>query len=36
MGATVRPHAVDHSPMWSAPHIVVDVIVDAASAVLSP
>jgi pimeloyl-ACP methyl ester carboxylesterase len=35
MRATLRPHSVDHSPMWSAPHIVVDVIVDAAGEVLS-
>ena len=29
MGATVRAHAVDHSPMLTAPNVVVDVIVEA-------
>ena len=35
MGANLRPHSVDHSPMWSAPHIVVDLIVHAAGQELS-
>ncbi len=35
MGATVRPHAVDHSPMYSAPGPVVDVILEAARKTLS-
>jgi pimeloyl-ACP methyl ester carboxylesterase len=35
MRATLRPHSVDHSPMWSAPHIVIDVIIDAAGEALS-
>ena len=30
MGATVRPHPVDHTPMYSAPAVVVDVILEAA------
>jgi pimeloyl-ACP methyl ester carboxylesterase len=30
MGATVRPHPVDHTPMYSAPALVVDVILEAA------
>ncbi|HEX4076846.1 MAG TPA: alpha/beta hydrolase [Candidatus Acidoferrales bacterium] len=30
MGATVRPHLVDHTPMYSAPAVVVDVILEAA------
>jgi hypothetical protein len=29
MGANVRLHSVDHTPMWSAPHVVVDAIIDA-------
>jgi pimeloyl-ACP methyl ester carboxylesterase len=30
MGATMRPHRVDHTPMHTAPELVVDVIVEAA------
>jgi pimeloyl-ACP methyl ester carboxylesterase len=30
MGATVRSHSVDHTPMYTAPHVVVDVILEAA------
>jgi pimeloyl-ACP methyl ester carboxylesterase len=30
MGATVRPHPVDHTPMYSAPALVVGVILEAA------
>jgi pimeloyl-ACP methyl ester carboxylesterase len=30
MGAKIRTHAVDHSPMYTTPHIVVDVILEAA------
>jgi pimeloyl-ACP methyl ester carboxylesterase len=30
MGATIRPHRVDHSPMLSAPDVVTDVILEAA------
>jgi hypothetical protein len=29
MGATVRDHAVDHSPMLTAPDAVVDVLLEA-------
>jgi len=29
MGATVRAHAVDHSPMQTAPNVVVDVLLEA-------
>ncbi len=35
MGATVRPHPVDHTPMYSAPSVVVDVILEAARKTLS-
>jgi pimeloyl-ACP methyl ester carboxylesterase len=35
MGATVRPHPVDHTPMYSAPALVVDVILEAAGKTLS-
>lgn len=35
MGATVRSHPVDHSPMYSEPAAVVDVIVEAARETLS-
>lgn len=35
MRATIHPHAVDHTPMWSAPDVVVDVIADAARLALS-
>jgi pimeloyl-ACP methyl ester carboxylesterase len=35
MGAHVRAHKVDHSPMYSAPDAVVDVIAEAASQTLS-
>jgi pimeloyl-ACP methyl ester carboxylesterase len=36
MGATVRPHPVDHTPMYSAPGLVVDVILEAARKTLLP
>jgi pimeloyl-ACP methyl ester carboxylesterase len=35
MGATVRPHPVDHTPMYSAPALVVDAILEAARKTLS-
>ena len=35
MGATVRPHSVDHTPMYAAPALVVDVILEAARKTLS-
>jgi pimeloyl-ACP methyl ester carboxylesterase len=35
MGATVRLHPVDHTPMYSAPALVVDVIMEAARATLA-
>jgi pimeloyl-ACP methyl ester carboxylesterase len=35
MGATVRPHPVDHTPMYAAPALVVDVILEAARKSLS-
>jgi pimeloyl-ACP methyl ester carboxylesterase len=35
MGATVRPHPVDHTPMYSASALVVDVILEAAQKTLS-
>jgi pimeloyl-ACP methyl ester carboxylesterase len=35
MGAMVRPHPVDHTPMYSAPTLVVDVILEAARKTLS-
>ncbi len=35
MGATVRPHPVDHAPMYAAPALVVDVILEAARKTLS-
>jgi pimeloyl-ACP methyl ester carboxylesterase len=35
MGATVRSHPVDHTPMYSAPALVVDVILEAARKTLS-
>jgi pimeloyl-ACP methyl ester carboxylesterase len=30
MGATIRAHRVDHTPMYTAPEVVVDVILEAA------
>jgi pimeloyl-ACP methyl ester carboxylesterase len=30
MGAKIRPHAVDHTPMYADPNVVVDVILEAA------
>ena len=30
MGATIRSHSVDHTPMYTAPELVVDVILQAA------
>jgi pimeloyl-ACP methyl ester carboxylesterase len=30
MGATVRSHVVDHTPMYTAPDLVIDIIVEAA------
>jgi pimeloyl-ACP methyl ester carboxylesterase len=35
MGATVRSHRVDHTPMWSEPALVVDVVLEAAQVALS-
>jgi hypothetical protein len=35
MGATVRSHPVDHSPMYTEPDLVVDVILEAARKTLS-
>ena len=29
MAATIRSHAVDHSPMYTAPNVVVDVVLEA-------
>jgi pimeloyl-ACP methyl ester carboxylesterase len=34
MGAMIRSHVVDHTPMYTAPSLVVDVILEAASATL--
>jgi pimeloyl-ACP methyl ester carboxylesterase len=34
MGANVRLHSVDHSPMYTAPNLVVDVIAAAANKTL--
>jgi pimeloyl-ACP methyl ester carboxylesterase len=36
MGARVRPRPVDHTPLVTAPHIVVDIIRDAAHGAVSP
>ncbi|HTZ60306.1 MAG TPA: alpha/beta hydrolase [Acidobacteriaceae bacterium] len=30
MGATIRSHRVDHTPMWSEPDVVVDIVLEAA------
>jgi pimeloyl-ACP methyl ester carboxylesterase len=35
MGATVRSHPVDHTPMYSEPQVVVDIILEAARKTLS-
>jgi pimeloyl-ACP methyl ester carboxylesterase len=35
MGATVRTHRVDHSPMYTAPEVVVGVILEAARETLT-
>ena len=35
MGAKVRPHPVDHTPMYADPNVVIDVILEAAHASLS-
>ncbi|MGC2404582.1 MAG: alpha/beta hydrolase [Acidobacteriaceae bacterium] len=34
MGATIRSHRVDHSPMWTEPGLVADVIVEAAQSMV--
>jgi hypothetical protein len=34
-GAKIHAHRVDHTPMYPAPHVVVDVMVDAARETLS-
>jgi pimeloyl-ACP methyl ester carboxylesterase len=34
MGATIRAHDVDHSPMYTAPQVAMDVILEAARATL--
>jgi pimeloyl-ACP methyl ester carboxylesterase len=31
MGATIRSHAVDHTPMYTAPKLVIDVVLEAAN-----
>ena len=31
MGATIRSHAVDHTPMYAAPNLVVDIVLEAAA-----
>ena len=35
MGAKIRPHQVDHSPMYTAPDVVVGVILEAARETLA-
>jgi pimeloyl-ACP methyl ester carboxylesterase len=35
MGATVRPHRVDHTPMYSEPAVVIDIILEAARKTLA-
>jgi pimeloyl-ACP methyl ester carboxylesterase len=35
MGAKIRPHSVDHTPMYADPNVVVDVILEAARETLS-
>jgi pimeloyl-ACP methyl ester carboxylesterase len=35
MGATIRPHRVDHTPMYSDPQVVIDVVLEAARQTLS-
>lgn len=35
MGAKVRPHPVDHTPMYADPNVVIDVILEAARETLS-
>jgi pimeloyl-ACP methyl ester carboxylesterase len=30
MNATIRPHPVDHTPMYTAPNVVIDVVLEAA------
>jgi hypothetical protein len=35
MGATIRAHAVDHSPMLTAPDVVVDVLLEAIRSTLT-
>jgi hypothetical protein len=35
MGANIHSHRVDHTPMYSEPNVVVDVIIEAARATLS-
>jgi pimeloyl-ACP methyl ester carboxylesterase len=35
MSASVRSHSVDHTPMYTAPELVVDVILEAASATIA-
>jgi hypothetical protein len=35
MGAKVRPHPVDHTPMYADPNVVIDVIVEVAHETLS-
>lgn len=36
MGAKVRSHHVDHTPMYTEPNLVIEVILEAADATLSP
>ena len=35
MGANIRTHCVDHSPMYTAPDVVVSVILEAAQETLT-
>jgi pimeloyl-ACP methyl ester carboxylesterase len=34
MGANIRPHKVDHTPMYAAPDVVVDIILEAVEGAL--
>jgi hypothetical protein len=36
MGAKVRSHHVDHTPMYTEPNLVIDMIIEAAREALSP
>lgn len=36
MGATIRPHPVDHAPMYTRPSVAVDLVLEATRKTIQP